>query len=77
MRHVPRFELPDLVVAQRDLLGRERVLDVPEFRRADDRRGDVGDDRVVGDPDTMMIPPEVLILSFCPSAPTIFGMLGP
>src|SRR3954471_5667465 len=39
MRRVPRFELLDLVVAQRDLLGRERVLDVPEFRRADDRRG--------------------------------------
>src|SRR5215208_107520 len=24
-----------------------------------------------------MMPPDVLILSFCPSAPTIFGILGP
>src|SRR3954462_9520687 len=24
-----------------------------------------------------MIPPELLILSFCPSAPTILGMFGP
>ena len=42
MRDVRLLEPRDLVVAQRELLGRERVLEVLELRRADDRRGDAG-----------------------------------
>src|SRR5829696_9069985 len=38
MRDVRLFESPDLVLAQRQRLGRERVLDMTELCRAHDRR---------------------------------------
>ena len=42
MRDVRLLEPRDLLVAERELLGGERVLEVLGLRRADDRRGDAG-----------------------------------
>ena len=39
-RHVRLLEPRDLVLAERQLLGGERVLEMRELRRADDRRRD-------------------------------------
>src|ERR1700733_13497829 len=42
VRDVRLLERGDLLVAERELLGRERILEVRELGRADDRRGHPG-----------------------------------